>query len=114
MVIDIDYLFSKKIGVGQFFGAEKDAACIELKETSMAVSAKIYQASGDAEKLATAFNEILPSIIVDHDLWKDEAHKYTAEEVAKMVAGRAELCAYLRGRWFKEVLFSQGKESDSK
>lgn len=113
MVIDLSYLFSKKIGVGQFFNLGKDDVVIELKETSAAAAAKFEPLATDTEKAAAYFVALLPSVIVDHDFWKDDAHKYEAKEVAEMVAARAELCVYLMGRYINEVLFSQGKGSVS-
>lgn len=114
MVIDLSYLFSKKIGVGQFFGLGEDEATIELKETNAAAAAKFEPLAKDTEKATAYFIALLPSIIVDHDFWKDEAHKWEAREIADMVAGRAELCIYLMGRYVQEVLFTQGKESVSR
>lgn len=114
MIIDLTYLFSKRFPVGQFFGHEPEEVEIELKETSAAAAAKFGPMANDTEKAAAYFVALLPSVIVDHDFWKDDAHKYEAKEVADMIAGRAELCIHLMGRYVQEVLFSQGKGSVSR
>ncbi|MCX7023048.1 MAG: hypothetical protein NT080_00330 [Spirochaetes bacterium] len=114
MIIDQHYLFSKKLGVGRFFGVTEDDVTIEFRETDVVTTTKFQTFSGDTSKATEFFVKMLPGIIVDHDLWKDEAHKYTADEIAAMIAGRAELCIDIMGRYVQEVLFTHGKKSDSK
>jgi hypothetical protein len=113
MVIDSKFLFSKKIPVGDYFGEAPEAATIELRETSVANAAKFQEATKDIEKTMAHFLALLPGLIVDHDLWKDDVNKYTATEVAEMVSARAELGMHLMGAFTEQVLFTHGKKSDS-
>lgn len=112
MIIDIGYLFSKKLSIGSFFGAPEDDVTITLHEMGQAQATKFQGLISVAANAAQYFVDQLPSIIVDHDLWKDDAHKYTAEEVARYIDSRADLCLTLLNRYVSEVLFTQGKKSD--
>lgn len=112
MIVDINYLFSKKIGIGEFFGTESDDVTIELKEMGQAQATKFQKLIGSAGDAAQYFVDQLPSIIVDHDLYADEVHKFTADEVAKMISNRAELCLTLLNKYATDVLFTRGKKSE--
>lgn len=111
MIVDIDYLFSAKIPIGRFFNAPDDDVTIELREMNQAQATKLQKLINDIGDAAQYFVDQLPSIIVDHDLWADDAHKFTAEEVTKMISRRAELCLTLLNEYASKVLFIQGKKS---
>ena len=113
MVIESNFLFSKAIPVGDYFGAEPEAATITLRETTVANAAKFQAFGNDAAKSTALFLELLPGLIEDHELFKDEITKFTGAEVAAMVAARAELGMYLMGKWTAEVLFTHGRKSDA-
>ena len=114
MVIEKNYLFSKRIPVGQFYGKEPEEIGIELIETDGQTAARLQKGGQDSEQMVTFFNGILAGIIKDHDYQEDDIHKWTAEEVAKHVASRAELCLYLMSHYVSDVLFTHGKKSGEK
>jgi hypothetical protein len=111
MVIAENYVFTKRLEIGEYFDAEAGAVTIELKETTAQNAAKFQKLVEDTERATAFFVDLLPSIIVDHDFWKDDAHKWEAKEVASIIANRAELCINLMGRYVSDVLFSQGRRS---
>lgn len=111
MVLEKGYLVTKKINVSDFFEGAEPSLSIECKELDMLRTAKFQGFQNDAEKSAAYFLEVLPSIIVDHDFYKDEAHKYDAKEVAEIIGNRAELCAYVMEQYITTVLFTRGKKS---
>lgn len=111
MVIKSDYLFSKAIPVGDYFGADPDAATITLREIDGKTAAKFQKTADDLERSVPSFLEMLPQIIEDHDLYKDEITKFTGAEVAEMVGKRADLCIHLMTEYITKVLFTHGKKS---
>jgi hypothetical protein len=111
MIVETNYLFSKKLDVGQFFNAEPGDGWIELREVGGVAAAKFKKLSDDTEASVGYFLSLLPWMIVDHSLWKDDANKHTADEVATLVGNRAELCLDLMNRYVRQVLFTQGNKS---
>jgi hypothetical protein len=111
MIVENNYLFSRKLEVGQFYDAKPEEVWIELREVGGVAAAKMRKFADDTEGAVVYFLSLLSWMIVDHNLWKDEANKYTADEVAEMVGNRAELCLELMNRYFKQVLFIQGNKS---
>ncbi len=112
MIVETNYLFSKRIDIAEYFGDGKDEAFVELRELGGVAAAQLKKASKDEEELTKYFLEKLPWMIVDHNFFKDEAHKMDAAEVALMIGNRAELCFDLAFRYLKEVLFIHGKKSE--
>lgn len=114
LIKNTDYLVTKRIQVGKYFNADEDVS-IELRELGGVDAAKLTKAYRTDEIAGMQlFVEHLPDIIVDHDFWKDEAHKLTAAEVAFVVAAKAELCLDLMGKYAGSVLFPHRKENATK
>jgi hypothetical protein len=113
MVIEKNYVVTKRIDVAEFFETEGPVE-IEFKELDMLRTAKFQGFQGDSEKSVAYFLEVLPSVIVDHDFFRDEAHKYDAKEVTEILGSRAELCAFVMEEYVKNVLFTRGKKSVGK
>jgi len=114
MIVTTNFLFSRKLGIGEYFGVKSDEAKIELKEMGGVDAARFRDVINDMPKAIEYFVSKLPDIIVDHDFWKDEANKLTADELAAIIAAKAELCMSLMSRYAQEVLFTHGKKSEEK
>ncbi len=114
MIIPVDFIVKKKILVSEFFPGSEPTMGIEFRELDMLRTSKFQEFSGDTPKTAAHFLEVLPSIIVDHDFYKDEVHKYDAKEVAEMIGSRAELCTYVMQEYLENVLFTRGKKGKTK
>jgi hypothetical protein len=114
MILPEGYLVTKKVNVSEFFdGAEPDMS-IEFRELDVQRTTKFQTMKDDASASAKYFSEVLPSVIVDHDFYRNSQTKYNAKEVADIIAARAELFFYVMNAYITEVLFTHGKRSAEK
>jgi hypothetical protein len=114
LIVPENFIIKTKINVSEFFpGAEPDMG-IEFKELDMLRTSKFQGFQGDTEKTSAYFLEVLPLVIVDHDFYRDAAHKYDAKEVADIIGARAELCTYVMQQYLENVLFTRGRKGKGK
>ena len=110
MVIEKNrYLVKEKIEIGQFFGSKPEDVFITLREPSTTevydLQNKWREANGDKTKVMEALIDILPDIIVDHNMFRDEKSKYTNTEVKEIVLSQINLFSFVIGHYCDKVLF---------
>lgn len=111
MVIKKDYLVSKRIEIGEFFGAEPADVGVVLHEMSRADALAFEAVRTDYAKAGEFFAVKLPGLIDDHDLYVDDLHKHTAEDVAAIIDHRADLFLFVMKEYLEKILFPRGKKS---
>lgn len=116
VIVKDDYLITARISVGEFFGVPNDDAFIELRELNTMAMAGFERdlKSQDNEQIIKAFVGILPNVIVDHNLMRDETNKLTAAEVAVIIERKLDLFLKVLEEYKDKVLFTQGKKSAGK
>lgn len=110
MVIEKNrYLIKEKIEIGQFFGSKNEDVFITLREPS---TTEVYElqdkwrgASGDKTKIMVALIDMLPDIIVDHNLYRDEKTKYGNTEVKDIILSQLNLFSFVIDAYCDKVLF---------
>lgn len=97
------YLITTKIEFGTMLGCDTDAdAYITLKEMPTSLVMRLRQRTSEDEMMEF-FHEILPEIIVDHNLYEDETTKMTNEAIADLVYDKVELTGKVFGDYSQAV-----------
>lgn len=106
------WLVSEKVLLGDCFGGLPEDAFVELRELSAIDMSRLQKALASADEVRNveAFGEILPRIIVDHNFAKDEATKYSPEELRDLIMSKAEAYYKVLRQYSEKVLFIQGKK----
>jgi hypothetical protein len=115
IVVKKNYLVATKINVGSFFGGKDEEGFIELCEPQNDSFFKLRQAAkaGD-DSLREVFIEVLPSLIVDHNLFQSEEQKLSSAEIVDLVKERPLIYIALVDTYTSEVIFSRGRKSAGK
>lgn len=92
-----------KVCIGSFLGQEKDEdAYVVLSEPSVRLAGKLKHL-GEDEALET-FTEMLPDLIVEHNLYEDDEVLMSKSDVAELIGGKISLALHvLKG--FTQGLF---------
>lgn len=107
IVKDESYLIKTRVAVGKFFGREADEAFIEIREPDGRDLMRVKTAFSDGDAaLMGAFLDILPRIIVEHNLYKTEEALHSNAEVAAIVNNKAALCLDLFGKFAEQMVFT--------
>ncbi len=103
-------LFSCRVEIGEFFGAEKHQEWVKLRE---ATAGELSQMAGtDGRKASEAFMEILPSMILDSSFTTD-GKPASKEEVAKIITDKGTLYSYVIQEWQASLPLAKGKSTKS-
>lgn len=111
-----DFLISARISLAEQLGAPEGTCYIELREPSTYAFTRLQAvlAKEDTEENVRAFAELLPAVILDHDLYAEpdggDARKLTAEEVVQKLLERSDLMFFVIAEYTSKVLFSRGKK----
>lgn len=105
------WLVSETVLLGDCFGGALEDAFVELRELSAIDMSRLQKALASADEVRNveAFGEILPRIIVDHNIGKDETTKYSPEELRDLIMSKAEAYYRVLRQYSEKVLFTQGK-----
>jgi hypothetical protein len=116
IIKDDAYLVKTRVLVGHYFGGQPEDGFIELHEPTTFELLKIEQASkaGDTTALMERLAELLPKVIGEHSLHRDEATRLSPEEVTRIIVSKMNLFAELTQQYSRDVLFTLGSKSDSK
>lgn len=118
IIKDDSYLIKSRVDVGQYFGVKSWEAYIELREPTNKDLIKLkdsFTAGEDA--MLTVMGEILPRIIVQHNLYspaakpEDEPKLMSAAEVSTLVLERLGIYAEVVEKLSKTLVFIQGSKS---
>lgn len=103
------YLIKAKILIGNFLGAAPDEAFVELREPNTLelyeLREKWAQAAGDQQKTLMALIDILPALVVSHNLFADEKTLCSKERAAEIILDKINLFEYVVAEYYDKVLF---------
>ena len=116
VIVNNNYLITARINLGRFFGVPEADAYVELREPSTFDALKMEKAAkgGEPEESLAVFREILPRLIVEHNLYRSESEKLSPEEVVEAMVEKMELFSFVVTEYSARVLFSLGKGSAEK
>ena len=100
-----------KVEFGKLIGLEEDReAYVTLKELDTMTILKFKDVSqkGDQNDLMEFFKEVLPKIIVTHNLYETETKLMTNEEVAAFIYEKLELTSKVMGEYTSYMFRSNG------
>jgi len=81
-----------KIEFGTLVGLDTDAeAFLELKELDTLTTLKLRSLTDKQDEVIAYFKEILPNIIVDHNLYETEDKKMSNKDIANFIFEKLEL-----------------------
>lgn len=118
VIKDKSYLITHRVNLGQFFDKPEEDAYIVLREPDTFTLSKLRSAKDAGEESGGAFIDlfagVLPDLIVDHDLYKSETQKLTAQEVRDFIYDKTEILTCVVGEYSTNVLSFLGGKSASK
>lgn len=110
-----DYIQKVTINFGSILGCEKDEdAFVTLKEMTTLDSVRLSDLDGDRVGIITYYKEMLPNIIVDHSLYKDENTKMTNQEVAEFIFAKLDLASKVMNDYNAAVFRSRPNNTKEK
>lgn len=116
VIKDKSYLITHRVNLGQFFDMPEEDAYIVLREPDTFTLTKMNEAKQTDDASGRAFVEffagVLPDLVVDHDLYKTETQKMTAQEVRDLVYDKMEIFMHIVTEYTEHVLFTLGKKSE--
>ena len=105
-----------RINVGTLVGLDSDEeAYLVLKElpTFQMIGLKNAQQNGE-DGLLHYIEEILPSIIADHNFYEDENKKMSNEDVTKLIFERIDLSTKVINDYINASFFTRKRVKDNK
>lgn len=105
-----------KIEIGTLVGLESDEeAFLTLREMSTFNTMKLRDsAKADKDSVINFFYEVMPEIIVDHNLYITEQKKMTNEEVRDFIFEKIELSTLILQKYSAASFFIPRKKSEDK
>lgn len=105
------YLIKAKIFIGNFFASAIDDVFIELREpTTRELYEMQEKSAGLTDKVAKqkafmmAMIDLLPSVIVTHNIFASESVMYKNDEVVELVLAKIDLFQYVVTEYYDKVL----------
>lgn len=105
-----------RINIGKLVGLENDDECyIVLKELPTLEVIKLKEAhEGGLQKIMEFFKEIIPYILVDHNLYETEQQKMNGKEVADFIFEKSELTNKVITEYSNASFFIQASKNEDK
>lgn len=103
-------LFSCRVEIGEFFGVEKPALWVTMREATAQELATI--ANSDPKKAGEEFLALLPKLIIDSGFTED-GNAASAQEVAALIASKGTLFTYVLQEWQGALPLAKGKSTKS-
>jgi len=100
-----NYLVKVKINIGTILNCDTDEeAYVELRELDTKSMLELKKASEEGEgKFIEFMRGILPEIIVNHNLYKDDNTLMSTDEVAELIFSKMELTTKVIGDYNKQA-----------
>jgi len=93
-----------KIEFGTLVGLDTDAeAFLELKELDTLTTLKLRSLADKQDEVIAYFKDILPNIIVDHNLYETEDKKMSNKEIANFIFEKIELSTKVMTEYTKAI-----------
>lgn len=116
IVKDKSYLITIKVNIGKFFNLPEADAFVTLREPDTITLTKMNEAKniegGSGRAFIEFFSGVLPGIIVDHNLYKNDSEKLSTEDVRDLVCDKMDIFVHLVDEYAQKVLFTLGKKSE--
>lgn len=94
-----NYIITTKIEFGTFLGCKEDSeAYVVLREMDTYETLQLKKHTGE-EELLMFFKELMPTLIVEHNLFETEADKMTNEDLVKLVFSKINLTTKVFGEY---------------
>lgn len=105
-----------RINIGTLVGLEKDDECyIVLKELPTLEVLKLKEAHDKGiQAIMEFFKEIIPYILVDHNLYETEQQKMTNEAVADLIFDKNELTNKVITEYSNASFFTPASKTEDK
>lgn len=105
-----------KVNFGTLIGLEKDEdAYVVLKELPTMEMMQLNEAHEKGKKeLLEFFKDVLPRIIVDHNLYETETQKMANEDVASFIYEKLDVTGKVIGEYASASFFTQQNAKDAK
>ena len=105
-----------RVNFGTIVGQEKDDdAYVILKELPTLEMMQLKDAHEKGQKeLLEFFKEVLPQIIVEHNLYETEKQKMSNEDVASFIYEKLDLTGKVIGEYASASFFTQQNVEDGK
>lgn len=105
-----------RVDFGTIIGLEKDEdAFVVLKELPTMEMMQLNEAHEKGRKeLLEFFKDVLPLIIVDHNLYETEKQKMSNEDVASFIYEKLDLTGKVIGEYASASFFTQQNAEDGK
>lgn len=105
-----------KVEFGTIIGQEKDEdAYVVLKELPTLEMMQLKEAHEKGQKeLLEFFKDVLPKIIVEHNLYETETQKMTGDDVAAFIYEKIDLTGKVIGEYAGASFFTQTTSSDGR
>jgi hypothetical protein len=97
------FLIKTKVFIGDFLGGKKEDAFIELREPNMTETFKLNETMKE-KGFSEAFMELLPSMIVSHNLNESETVLCKTDEVVNIVCSKTQLFGYLATEYYEKII----------
>ena len=105
-----------RVNFGTIIGQEKDEdAYVVLKELPTLEMMQLKDAHEKGQKeLLTFFKDVLPQIIVEHNLYETEKQKMTNEDVASFIYEKIDLTGKVIGEYASASFFTRENGKDGR
>lgn len=105
-----------RVDFGKLIGQEKDEdAYVVLKELPTLEMMQLKDAHEKGQKeLLEFFKDVLPKIIVEHNLYETETQKMTTSDVASFIYEKIDLTGKVIGEYASASFFTQATSKDDK
>ncbi len=110
------FLIKVRVNIGKELGLENEnEAFIELKEIPTLETMNLKEMTSKSEKeLIQYFKNMLPMIIVDHNLYVSENIKMSNEEVVEIVFEKNTLATKVIGDYLQNAFFTSAPKKGEK
>lgn len=111
-----DVIQKVTLNIGTFLGCEKaEDAHLTLRETNYLETLALKKAATEGEEgLAKYMKAVLPSVLLEHDIYKTADVLATNEEVCELIFSKMELGDFVAGEYFKAVFTSRLSKTEEK
>jgi len=114
VVKDKSYLITTRIEVGHHFNRERGEAYIVLREPNNSDLFRLKAAAKDEAAMLAAFSDILPRVLVEHNLYKPAEPAevlLSPEEVRDLIVDRLGIYVEVVAKYCEEVVFTLGSRN---
>ena len=102
-----------ELNIGEFFGDKPEEVQIVLAEASIAQSVQLTN-KADGSRVIENFKELMPELLVSHNLHETETELMATDEVVKLIFAKSKLATYVLAEYTKALFPVPPKPSEEK